>query len=182
MCSERWLPISGYEGLYEISDTGRVKSLTKGLGSRKKAHETERILQGWLKAKDHYLQVRLYEATKHKTFMVHHLVLEHFVGPRPDGMNGLHSDDNKANNCATNLYWGTKKQNAEDRRANGHMTLEHLAHGASHGMVILLESQVVAIRNRYAAGGVTQKTLAEGYGVSTSTICAIINRRFWKHC
>ncbi len=114
---ERWLPIKGYEGLYEVSDRGRVKSLTKGLGSRKKAHETERILGGWIKAKDPYHQVRLYKNCIHKTFMVHHLVLEHFIGPRPEGLNGLHKDDNKDNNSAINLYWGTKKQTQQTASA-----------------------------------------------------------------
>jgi hypothetical protein len=50
---------------------------------------------------------------------VHHLVLEAFVGPRPEGMNGLHWDDDAMNNQLDNLRWGTDSDNQQDRVRNG---------------------------------------------------------------
>ena len=54
-----------------------------------------------------------------KSYKVHVLVLDAFVGPRPNGMQGLHRDDDHANNNLSNLYWGTQSQNMADRLRNG---------------------------------------------------------------
>lgn len=53
------------------------------------------------------------------TVYVHHLVLEVYVGPRPEGMKGLHYDDDPHHNQVDNLYWGTSSQNAYDKVRNG---------------------------------------------------------------
>ena len=55
---------------------------------------------------------------------VHRLVLEAFVGPAPDGMDGCHRDDDKDNNTLDNLYWGTRAENMADQVRNGR---HHLA-------------------------------------------------------
>lgn len=51
--------------------------------------------------------------------LIHHLVLEAFDRPRPDGLFGLHRDDNPTNNTLPNLYWGTKRENQLDKVRNG---------------------------------------------------------------
>lgn len=67
----------------------------------------------------HYRACTLYRDAKPKQFLVHLLVLETFIGPRPEKMYGCHRDDNPDNNHVENLYWGTARQNALDAVNNG---------------------------------------------------------------
>jgi len=104
---ETWKPIIGYEGLYQVSDLGKVRSLKFG---------KERILKPGMSAG--YLAVGLCNNGQ-KTRKVHQLVAEAFIGPRPDGYETCHKDDVKTNNVLTNLYYGTKSENlGGDRNRN----------------------------------------------------------------
>ena len=61
-----------------------------------------------------YQKVRLFNAKGAKLLFLHRIVLLTFVGPCPDGMEGLHKDNNKLNCCLDNLYWGTRSENLRD--------------------------------------------------------------------
>ena len=100
---ENWKSIIGYEGLYEVSDQGRVKSLKRG---------KERILKP-AKQRWGYLQVRLCKNSQKKDFKVHRLVAEAFCpNPCPDKFDQVnHRDENKTNNAASNLEWCDAKYN-----------------------------------------------------------------------
>ena len=117
---EQWLPVVGYEGVYEVSDRGRVRSL-----DRVTPHSRwgSRRLQGRvLKDADNgtgHRVVNLWRDRKHKKVYVHRAVLEAFVGPAPEGTEACHLDDNPANNKISNLTWGTRAQNMVDRTRNG---------------------------------------------------------------
>ena len=108
---EVWKDISGYEGLYQVSNAGRVKSLPKRVGGVNGYVQKERILKpldaGW-----GYLKVTLYKNDIPKQRKIHRLVLETF---RPvDGMERLnvnHKDENKRNNVLSNLDWVTPSEN-----------------------------------------------------------------------
>lgn len=90
---EIWKPINGYEGLYEISNTGRVNSLISG-----------RILKTYPNNKG-YLYVRLTKDGQHKAFSVHRLVANAFI-PNTERMEQVnHIDGNKQNNYSENLEW-----------------------------------------------------------------------------
>ena len=104
---ELWRPVVGYEGIYSVSATGKVWS-----------HRSQKTLKPRLRAK--YLAVKLTLNGKEVSRPVHQLVCEAFNGSRPSGLWCLHRDDNKENNSAANLYWGTPAQNAADRVRNGH--------------------------------------------------------------
>ena len=108
---EHWLPVVGYEGLYEVSDQGRVKRLAR-VG--KSWVLPERILKG-CHTHQGYVQVGMFGKSKR----VHRLVLEAFVGPCPEGMVACHYDDNKENNRLENLRWDTERENMWDRTRNG---------------------------------------------------------------
>lgn len=119
--SERWLPIPGFEGRYEVSDLGRVKSLgrtetfTSNLTSGARGNVTRTKREKMLRASpcpNGYLTVRLLG----KTFTVHSLVLHAFVGPRPNGFAACHGDADKQNNRLTNLRWDSYTANNYERR------------------------------------------------------------------
>ena len=102
---EKWKSVEGFEGLYEISNLGRVKSLGNNK-SRK-----ERILKP-KKHRDGYLQVCLCRNGKHKMFQVHRLVATMFI-PNPEDFEQVnHRDEVKTNNCVSNLEWCSRKYNS----------------------------------------------------------------------
>lgn len=112
---EIWLPICGYEGHYQVSNHGRVKSL-----KRKKP-----MLLKLFQAHAGHLCVSLYKDGRLKQAFVHRLVLNAFVGPCPDeGLMCRHLNGDPADNRVENLAWGTAKQNAEDmvRHGTSHQT------------------------------------------------------------
>ncbi len=111
---EKWLPIPGYEGMYSVSDQGRVRSEPRldGRGRRIRG----RIMKpgtrgGWLK-------LVLADNGVHTMFDVHNLVLLAFVGPKPAGHIIRHLNDDPIDNWLENLAYGTPAQNADDRIRN----------------------------------------------------------------
>lgn len=108
--------------------------------------------------------------------LVHTLVLEAFVGPRPKGMQARHFPDrNPANNAATNLLWGTPKQNSADRVFHGTDI-----QGEKHGMAKLTEALVRDIRLRLASGEM-QVAIARDVGVHKSLISCVARKKIWRH-
>jgi hypothetical protein len=107
---ERWLDLPGFEGRYEVSDHGRVKSLRRRKSSGGLLTQFGRA---------GYLSVMLCVNGSGKIHLIHRLVLLAFVGPCPDGKEGAHKDGDPANNRLTNLYWATKKENAADKERHG---------------------------------------------------------------
>lgn len=86
-----------------------------------------------------------------------------------------HKDGNPANNAASNLAWGTAAENASDRLRHG-----NYARGASHHNAKLTESQVHSMIERRKSGEKV-RDLALSFGVSASSVEAIIYRKLWKH-
>lgn len=98
---EIWKPVEGFEGLYEVSNLGRVKSLWFG---------KEKILKPAKNGSD-YLLVDLYKNGKGKNFLVHRLVATAFI-PNPEGFKQInHRDEVKTNNCVENIEWCDAKYN-----------------------------------------------------------------------
>lgn len=115
--NENWLPIPGFEGVYEVSDLGRVKSLARAGGDGRTLKT--RILRGRAQASGH-LSIGLgLPGGQRRNALVHRLVLTAFVGPPPDGMHALHGDGNPANNSLENLRWGTPSENSLDAVRHG---------------------------------------------------------------
>lgn len=105
---ELWKPIKGYEGLYEVSNQGRVKSL--GRKTKNGFHHRVKILKFSIHTDD-YLQVILYKNKKRKTYKVHRLVAENFIENPNEYKEVNHINGNKKNNTVNNLEWCTRKQN-----------------------------------------------------------------------
>lgn len=118
---ERWLPVPDWEGLYEVSDHGRVRSLARTIirSNGRPYSVPERILTERVGSMG-YPQVSLCRDNKIRQASVHVLVLEAFDRPRPEGHHACHWDDIKTNNHVSNLRWGTPSDNAQDALRNGH--------------------------------------------------------------
>ena len=109
---EKWKPIPGYEGLYEVSSYGRVKSLEKyRYNNGGKQLLKERILRP-INNGNGYFMVRLYKNKTYKYYLIHRLVAEAFI-PNPDNLPIInHRDEDKTNNVTDNLEWCDAKYNS----------------------------------------------------------------------
>lgn len=122
--SEKWKDITGYEGLYQISNYGRVKSLERYIKANKNCPKGRKVKSKILKQTssicNRYLFVNLCnkEGDK-KSTNVHRLVALAFI-PNPNKYPVvMHKDDNKLNNKVTNLLWGTYSENIQSSYDNG---------------------------------------------------------------
>lgn len=183
MLAETWLPLPGHAGIYEVSDLGRVRSVDRTVLRTRIVRGHPRVatwsLKGTvLKASLNtagYPQVRLQGG---RIARVHTLVLETFVGPRPDGMECRHGDANRKNAALSNLQWGTRLENMADMRRHG-----NYRGGARPGDTPgakLTPDQVREIRERGAMGH-CNRDLALAYSVTRPTISRIVNRKIWTH-
>ena len=118
---EIWRGIQGYEGLYEVSNLGRVKSCERMCKTGRQLAEhllPEKILKPRLE-KDGYLRIGLYKDSKPKFFNIHRLVAQAFI-PNPANKPFInHLDCNRQNNCVDNLEWVTHKENIQYREKMG---------------------------------------------------------------
>ena len=106
-----WRPVPGYEGLYELNELGQVWSFPRQ-GSR------GGLVSAW-RTKNGYLHVGLYRDNKREIVPVHQLVALVFLDVRPEGTEVCHRDDDKSDNSASNLYYGTHPENCADMVRNG---------------------------------------------------------------
>lgn len=109
--AEEWRPVVGYEGRYEVSNTGLVRSL---LG------RAPRILRPGLDSRgDGYQIVALHRNHRQTTCKVHVLVARAFIGERPNGHEIRHLDGRSQHNCSANIAYGTHSQNEQDKLRHG---------------------------------------------------------------
>ncbi|MEW1706979.1 NUMOD4 motif-containing HNH endonuclease [Microbacterium sp. NPDC089190] len=118
--TERWLPVPGWDGLYEVSDEGRVRSLARVVMRRNGValRVRSRDLVASPEPNGH-LQVSLKSPGVRSQRRIHQLVLEAFVGPRPPGHETCHNDGDPSNNRLENLRWDTQSENTRDRVVHG---------------------------------------------------------------
>ena len=166
-----WRDVVGYKGLFQVSDCGNVRSLDRRLTDgrlwRGRPLKAKRGEQG-------HLSVRLCDG-KHVWRGIHCLVLEAFVGPCPDGMQGCHNDGNPANNLLSNLRWDTPKGNHADKRKHGTLLI-----GERNNLAKLTPANIITIRER-ARHGDLGKDIAADFGVTPSNISSILSGKTWGH-
>lgn len=109
MDQEIWKPIPGYEGLYDVSNYGRVKSHPKEIKLWHGSSFTRHIEFIKLKNQDGYIKARLYKNRQQKSHSVHRLVMLAFIGESKLDVN--HIDGNPSNNKLTNLEYCTRSEN-----------------------------------------------------------------------
>jgi hypothetical protein len=169
---EIWLPAAGYEGFYEVSDYGQVRSVR---------HMTA---AGWRGGKllkpfpdrDGYLRVNLSCHGKISQIPVHALVLWTFAGLPGPGQQARHGRGGKQDNrWPENLCWGTPLENSGDKYRDGTM-----ACGEKQGNARLAVADILVIRSRRAAGEL-QQSLADEFGTSQAHVSRIVLRQSWAH-
>jgi hypothetical protein len=116
---EQWRDVVGYEGLYQVSDQGRVRSVDRYVTSILRTSLLKGKIRKLKTHKDGYSEIDLYKGGVRRTFLVHGLMMIAFVGPRPEGMQVLHIDSDPTNNTVDNLRWGTPKENVRDEIDRG---------------------------------------------------------------
>ena len=178
MTKEEWRPIEGYEGLYEVSNLGQVRSLDRFM---KGPNGEQRPLKGKLKKPTKnfkgYYTVSLHREGKAVTYTVHRLVAVAFLGQPPEGHVVCHGPKGQQCNEVTNLSWGTYKQNSgPDRHRDGTD-----ARGEKCSTAKLNEMQVCEIRRLLESKSMTQKEIAKIFGVSRGNITHINTRKTWGH-
>lgn len=145
---EEWRPVIGYEGHYEVSDRGRLRSLPRAIkrSDGRLVRVGLRFLKIGIDAYG-YPQASLHLDGVRKLRKIHHLVLESFVAPRPHGMEARHIDGVKTNNIPSNLAWGTRSQNIHDNVSHGVHNNARKTH-CRHGHEFIPANIVIANRGR----------------------------------
>lgn len=169
---EKWLPVKGYEGRYEVSDCGLVRTVARWVpnGQPSGRYIGQAILAPF-RHSGGYSVVKLSRDRKKTNQYVHRLVAGVFCGP-PTGAEVLHHDGDKTNNAAANLSWGSRADNVADRKRLG-----EFAKGERHGRAKLTPSDVLAARESSRPAAVVAAEL----GVSRRLISMIRQRRVWVH-
>lgn len=118
---ENWLPVVGFEGVYEVSDRGKVRSVSR-VDPHPRLIHVRRIgkPRQLSEMRNGYLRVTLSHLGRSIQVSVHRVVLEAFVGPCPAGMEACHANGVRNDNHLENLRWDTKLSNAADRTKHGH--------------------------------------------------------------
>lgn len=127
-----------------------------------------------------YPCVSLCRGGKATSICVHRLVLESFIGPRPKGMEACHNNGDREDNRLENLRWGTRVENADDKRRHGTL-LGGGVKGENCHLARLSKADVTFILYALQTGLVTQTEIANAFGVRQTAISNIVTKRTWKH-
>lgn len=128
MQKEIWRDVVGYEGYYQVSNLGRVKSVDRVILDKNghEYHYKERIMKLYKNAKG-YLNVSLTKNCKTKAYLVSRLVAIAFIPNTNNFPQVGHKDDsrNKENNCVENLYWTTNLENSNTQGRKARLSESH---------------------------------------------------------
>ena len=176
---EIWLPINGFDGFYEVSSFGVVRSVDRFV-----KHSNGRSLRpvlGCVKTpnidKSGYHSVHLYKEGKLKKFLVHRLVAAAFIDNKKELPQVNHKNGNKSDNSIENLEWCTGSDNCIHAIRNN---LYQQAKGSACSNAKITEADVLQIR-KYAALGTMQKDIAAMFGIGRKAISKIVTKQRWKH-
>jgi len=166
-----WKPIVGYEGLYEVSSEGRIRSVPR-LDSRKHvrggSEMNPRVCRG-------YLYIGLRKDGKKSFRRLHRIVLEAFVGPCPEGLEGCHGPNGRMDNSLGNLRWDTHEANVSDRVLSGLNRGENNKGGGK-----LTEEKVREIKAMLNEGHL-RASIAKKFEIGVCMVGRIARGISWSH-
>ena len=165
--------VKGYEGLYSVSQSGIVKSLTRtrSMGRGREAMVKERILKQYDSGES--MQVRLSKKGKSLTKTVHTIVFDAFVGDDRNGLVICHNDGDYKNNKLSNLRLDTQRSNIKDRLKHGNEV-----DGEKHRWTKINKKQALEIIG--LRGKMTQVKIAKRYGITQTAVSNIQLGKCWK--
>lgn len=179
---EIWKAIRGYEGLYEVSNLGRVKSLPKPINRTKSAYITKPKILALPVHESGYYRLNLRKNGKTSTRYVQNLVLEAFVSPRPHMQDADHIDKNIKNNKLSNLRWypilyNSGKTGYENPNTRIHQQRRNgkIKNGEAMPWTKLTVADVIEIKKRLKAGE-KNKSIAASYPIINVTTISGIKR------
>lgn len=179
---ERWLPVVGYEGIYEVSSHGRVRSLNRVAGRSKKRKIAGQMIASERPNSWGYPVVQLHDAEgRHNVYVTHRVVAAAFLGPRPEGHDVNHIDGNKRNARAENLEYVTRSENNLHAYRTGLKLPTEGRRGEANSLSKLDDNRVRVARKIYASGHVTQTDLAAVMGIGHAQLSEILRGQAWKH-
>lgn len=168
---EEWKDVKGYEGLYQISNLGRVRSFIEA-GSHRRCDEP-RILKTPVSSGTGYRVCGLYKNGVRKTALVHRMVAEAFIDNQDNKPQVNHKNGARDDNRVDNLEWVTCSENVK--------------HGFSHnGRISPMKGRHIPCKYRplspdqvrhIRSSGETGVALARKYGVTPQAICNIRKRK-----
>lgn len=178
MENEIWKDVVGYEGLYQVSNLGRVKSLARTvirsngvpLYCKEKVLKTAKI--------SGYPLVDLRKKGNRKVIQVHRLICLAFL-PNPENKPQVnHKNGVKTDNRLENLEWATRSENSKHAFLIG-LNKPNMLKGEKIGTSKLTEKQVIQIK--HGNKGLTRKQISAKYGIDPTTVSKIILGKSWKH-
>lgn len=179
---EEWLPIKGYEGLYEISNLGVIRSLDRTAqrkdrwGGDTSVSVKGRVLRP-IKMKNGYLSVSLSKDGYAKIFLIHRLVASAFIPNEDTKMTVNHKNENKADNRAENLEWMTLPENLRYGTGNmrGHTNRDRKWHREHNAGLNPNAKKVIQLSKdgEFIKEWDCIKTASKVLGICMSSICAV---------
>ena len=164
--AEEWRPVLGWEGRYEVSSQGRVRSLL---------WKVPRVLSAFHDA-DGYRRVHLHGGPNgNKLRTVASVVAEAWHGRRPDEMVTRHLNGSRTDDIPSNLAWGTVAENTDDKVRHG--TDQR---GERHPNASMTDAVAAEILRR-SREGEARRSLADEYGVTLNTVNILCRRVSWRH-
>lgn len=185
MEEEIWKPIKNYEGIYEVSNFGNIKSLSRkvkvGIKNNDFATRKEKILSQTSR-KDGYKRASLSKNKKTKSYYVHRLVAEAFVDNLNKDKYINHKDENKSNNNANNLEWCSFEYNINYGTRNKRASKNLIGKNSKPVCQYDYEGNLIKKWNSILE-------IEKELGFSASNICACCKGRYkgmynyiWKYC
>jgi hypothetical protein len=172
---EEWKAISGYDGIYEISSFGRVKSLSRVVYYGKRSRITKSIIMKPSSHRQGYELVSLSINNKRKTFLVSRLVAFEFISNPRELKEVNHIDGNKENNRVDNLEWVTAKENVNHSFRIG---LHKSRRGEGNSNSKLSLKNVIEIR-KMLKNKTKHSAIAKKYQISKSLVGQIGRNIIW---
>lgn len=178
MINETWKDIEEFEGIYQISNMGNIRSIDRTIICK---NNSLKFLKGKMKKpssdKDGYQTIILHKNNKSYNKKIHRLVLNAFEKNNEElqvnRINGIKSD-----NRLENLEWVTPKENIEHCKRTG---LNHSRIGENHYSSKLTENDVIEIRYLCENTNLKHREIAEMYDLSVGHISDIKLKKAWSH-
>lgn len=172
--TETWKPALGYEGFYEVSDCGNVRSLDREHLTNNKFGPMVRHRKGKLLSRtignDGYVQVRLCRDGNAKTLRLARVVLSSFIGVDDKRVEACHLDHDRKNNKLGNLAWGTRQENEDQKSSSGNRPRNTVNNLTCNDV-----QRIRVLRNE----GLTLKDIGALVGTHFTNVSLILRGKTW---